>query len=605
MINEKYKSVEESYYQLWINSSNILKNIIKKEIHSEIYNKTKIIFQEIKDSNITYVKNEYFKKLENLKCLLICGEAGIGKTTLAYNLISNFLTKYKETEYMVLDNISEFYKLYNEEQRQLIFIDDFWGIRYSEEQKATELKKVIEIISKSNNKYLILTFREYILKQGYVEYPEMEAFFDKYKINLNIDEFNDLFKARILFRNLENSDLEYDAIYQLANASIRIINNPNYSPRVISAYLKYINEIEYEIIDYEEDIIKYLNNPQELWKEIFSKQCEGAQLLAILILLFSRPVNFDDIKELFYNCLDNNSRINARKKEFADYVSQLENTIITTYIDEDSNDNNIYFRFKNSSIELYVYSYFNTVIDEYVETIIKASKCLNSLIRLSNCNSSMSYDYNIDYNIIDTEFNINQELQNKIIDKIVKEFNQLYYIDEDEIKEAYIEKGSCVPQVIEVLYLYKEFNSTILKEFIYQKTEEIMKSFYEKSFFNYNDSLVLFDMIELNIELNIGNKFDLEKFLKRYLENIRFSRQILFLKWNEKLFPLQYKMFLEEKKIKQFIIQLTISDAEYFYAELLFSENNEKVYEMMDELTNYTIPELFDEFKIKYRKSII
>jgi len=285
LINEKYKSVEESYYQLWINSSNILKNIIKKEIHSEIYNKTKIIFQEIKDSNITYVKNEYFKKLENLKCLLICGEAGIGKTTLAYNLISNFLTKYKETEYMVLDNISEFYKLYNEEQRQLIFIDDFWGIRYSEEQKATELKKVIEIISKSNNKYLILTFREYILKQGYVEYPEMEAFFDKYKINLNIDEFNDLFKARILFRNLENSDLEYDAIYQLANASIRIINNPNYSPRVISAYLKYINEIEYEIIDYEEDIIKYLNNPQELWKEIFSKQCEGAQLLAILILL--------------------------------------------------------------------------------------------------------------------------------------------------------------------------------------------------------------------------------------------------------------------------------------------------------------------------------
>ena len=156
-----------------------------------------------------------------------------------------------------------------------------------------------------------------------------------------------------------------------------------------------------------------------------------------------------------------------------------------------------------------------------------------------------------------------------------------------------------------MLYLYKEFNSTILKEFIYQKTEEIMKSFYEKSFFNYNDSLVLFDMIELNIELNIGNKFDLEKFLKRYLENIRFSRQILFLKWNEKLFPLQYKMFLEEKKIKQFIIQLTISDAEYFYAELLFSENNEKVYEMMDELTNYTIPELFDEFKIKYRKSII
>lgn len=604
--SEKYRTVEESYYQLWINSSNVLKNIIKREIHSEIYNKTQIVFNEIKESNTTYVKNdcfdEYFKKLEKIKCLLICGEAGIGKTTLAYNLISNFLTKYKETEFIVLDNISDFYKLYNEDQRQLIFIDDFWGIKYSEEQKTTDLKKVIEIINKSNNKYLILTSREYILKQGYVEYHELETFFDKYKINLNIEDFDDLFKARILFRNLENSDLEYRAIYQLTKASIRIINNPNYNPRVISEYLNHINDIEYEIIDYEEDIIKYLNNPQELWKEIFSKQCEGAQLLAILILLFSNPVNLNDIKELFYNSLDSNCKINARKKEFPSYISQLENNIITTYIDEYSNENNIYFRFKNSSIELYVYSYFNTVIDEYGNTIIKASKCLNNLIRLSNCNNSMSYDYNIDYNVEDTRFNINEELQNKIIDKIVKEFDELYYIDEDEIKEAYFEKESCVPQLIEIMYIYEEFNSLKLKEFIYQKTEDVMKKFYEQSFFNYNDSLVLFEMIKLNLELNIGNKFDLEKFLKKYLKNIRFSRQMLFLKWNEDLFPVQYMKFLKEKEIKKFVIKSTISDAEYFYDELLFSENKEKLYEMMDELTNYTIPQLFEKFKIKYRK---
>lgn len=602
--SDKYKIVEESYYQLWINSSNVLKNIIKREIHSEIYNKTQIVFKEIKESNNTYVKNdyfdEYFKKLEKMKCLLVCGEAGIGKTTLAYNLISNFLTKYKETEFMVIDNIRDFYKLYNEEQTQLVFIDDFWGIKYSEEQKTTDLKEVIEIISKSNNKYLILTSREYILKQGYVEYPELEVFFDKYKINLSIEDFDDLFKARILFRNLENSNLEYSALYQLVQASTIIIHNPNYNPRIISTYLSHINNIEYEIIDYEEDIIKYLNNPQELWKEIFSKQCEGAQLFAILILLFSNPVNLDNIKELFYNCLDNNCKINARKKEFTNYISQLENNIITTY--EDSSDNNIYFRFKNSSIELYVYSYFNMVIDEYGETIIKSSKCLNSLIRLSNCNNTMSYDYNIDYNVEDTRFNVNEELQNKIIDKIINEFDELYYIDESEIKEAYIEKGSCVPQLIEVMYLYKELNSLKLKEFIYKKTEDIMKKFYEQTIFNYNDSLVLFEMIKLNIEFNIDNKFNLGKLFEKYLEKIRFSRQMLFLKWNEDFFPLQYRKFLKEKEIKGLVIESTISDAEYFYDEVLFSENKEKVYGMMDELTNYTIPQLFEEFKIKYKK---
>ena len=603
--NEKYKSVEEAYPQLWINSSNVLKNIIRKEVHSDIHNYTVITFDEIKKSTITYIKNdcfeECFRNLEKRKCLLICGEAGIGKTTLAYNLIAKFLTKHKGTEFVSIRDINDFYKAYDESKEQLFLFDDFFGIKFSPDQKSTDLKSVIEIISKKNNKYLVLTAREYVLRKGYLEYPELESFFDKYKLKLNVEDLSDLFKARILFRNLENSDLEYSAIYQLANSYRLIIKNSNYSPRVINEYINYLNDIEEEIDNYTDDIIKFLNKPHELWKEIFSKQSEGAQLLAFLILLFNNPVKLDDIKELFYKCLDDNYRINARKKDFSNYVSQLENTIITTYTDEYSNDN-IYFRFKNSSMELYVHSRFYEVIDEYGEYIVKSTKCLNNLTRLANYNNSMSYEYDIDYNIIEEKFNINEKLQNKIIDKIINEFDKLYYIDEEEIPEAYTENRSQIPQLMEIMNLYNRIKKKKLKSFIYKKTEEIMRDFYENPIFNYTDSLLLFYMIEDNIDLDIGNKFNIESILETYLKNVRFSRQLIFWKRSERKFPDEHKKFLRNKSIEDFIIRLTLDDAEYFLDELFFTDNKEKVYAMVDELTEMTIPELFESFKIKYKK---
>jgi DNA polymerase III delta prime subunit len=607
--NPKYKKVEESYPQLWINSSNVLKNIIKKEVHSEIYNKTNIILAEIRKSCTTYVKNDcfeaYFKNLEKKKCLLICGEPGIGKTTLAYNLISKFLTKYKDTEFIVLEKINEFYKVYDENKKQLFLIDDFWGIKFSDSQKDTDLKKILEIITKMNNKNLILTSREYILKQGYLEYPELESFFEKYKIKLNTEDFSDLFKARILFRNLENSNLDYYAIYELANSYVKIINNSNYSPRVIEAYLSYLNEIEYEIHDYKEDIIKYLNNPQELWKEIFAKQSEGAQLLAMLILLFDNPVELEDLKKLFYSCLDNNYKINARKKDFLAYISQLENTIITTYTDEFLDDGKIYFRFKNSSMELYVYSYFNKVIDEYGECIVKSSTCLNNLIRLMNFNQSLSYDYYIDYNVKKVDFNIDENLQNQIIDKFINEFDKLYYIEEKDEQETYIEdKNSKILRLVIIMNVYDKIKNQKLKKFIYEKSELIMKEFYEKGL-NYNDSLLLFCMIRRNIDINIGNKFNILNILEEYWKNLKFSRQLLEIKWCEKTFPEEYKIFAESKNLEQEIIELTIRDAEDFLDELIFCTTNEErkmVYAMIDELTEFIIPTLFEEFNMKYKK---
>lgn len=107
---EEFRGIEEEYYQLWINSTSTLKNFIKRGLNSDIYAYTGDELENIKDSTKMYVKNESFnqslKLIKKNKCLLICGEAGIGKSMLARNLCAYILNKYRETEFIYLNKIS-------------------------------------------------------------------------------------------------------------------------------------------------------------------------------------------------------------------------------------------------------------------------------------------------------------------------------------------------------------------------------------------------------------------------------------------------------------------------------------------------------------------
>lgn len=593
----EYRFVEEEFYELWLNSTNILKDIIQKELNRDIYVRTKFALEEIKKSTKIYVKNESFEqainKIKKKKCILICGEPEVGKTTLARNLIAYLINKNRKTQFIYAQNVNEVFKCFKEDKQQLFFIDDFWGSRFDGNLRGNEeneLKTLIEIVENSNNKILILTSREYILQQGYAEFPNLEEFFDEYKLYLSVSNYTDLFKARILFRHLQNSKLDNEIICELAQGYEYIIEDDNYSPRIIENFINYIQNKENKCDNYLNEFILYLRHPHKIWKDIFAKQNEGAQLIAVLMLLWGEYIELDDIKKLFFACLDSNIRINARKKEFSNYISQLENTIITTYEDEFACETKIFVKFKNSSIESYIFKYFNENLEEYASDIINNTTCLNNLLYLSGY---WQFVGSCELNVLKKEkvnYNITKELIELIDEKILKDFDKLSYKEDLDCGVIYKEESNqCADKLICLIRYYDEYKNENLRKFIIEKVKWVISEL-KAIKVSYDDTFSIPALIYNSIKYNIYSEFDATEIISSFWESIRFSRQFLYFYEFKDIFPIQYNNFINDKDIKNIVKNMILKDAKRF-AE--FGWHN-----CLKELTWITIPDLFSFYRI-------
>lgn len=600
--SEEYKKVEITYYQLWINSSNVMQQLLQEEINNDIYVQSRYELNEIQKASNIYVKNEDFEKVKNKviknKVVLICGEAGIGKTTLARNLCAYFMNKNRAIQFAYVKSASELLRVYKEEKSQIFLMDDFWGSRFDSNLKETEeskLKLVIDEINKSKNKILILTSREYILQQGYAEFPELEEFFDKYKFKLNVENYSELFKAKILFRHLEKSQLEARAIYQIAENYQRIIQNINYNPRIIENYIEYVLEREEEIDNYLYDFMTYLENPNKLWKEIFEKQSEGGQIIAILMLFGENGNKKEEIKSFFFNYLDNDLSVRAKKKHFDKYVSQLEDTIIEIHQFPSENRIDSYLMFKNPSFETYVFEYFKEHLDEHAKTIIKSTSNLNDLLYLygfwDGINNKNDFIYK--YEVMKLE-DINTEYKNLIMERIVDDYDKLKFQDLEEYGYKEGEKNF-LKKLIIVMNFYNQNQNKALKKVIIQKIKKVIEDI-KKLTINYDDSFSVPELLQKSIDYNIYSEFDIKQILDCIWNSIKFANQINILNDFKRECPIEFAEYykkIKREEIVNKIINLTLSNAKYFV------KNKNDI--ALEELMVTIIPGLFNNYKIKYQ----
>ena len=107
-----HPDIERQYYKLWLASTEVLNTIINKDI----FNWSGIEFNEIKDTVKTYVMNDSFndalKKLKENRYVVISGEPGIGKTTLARMLVWYLLSD-KFDDNQIFGHYDEFYSTLN------------------------------------------------------------------------------------------------------------------------------------------------------------------------------------------------------------------------------------------------------------------------------------------------------------------------------------------------------------------------------------------------------------------------------------------------------------------------------------------------------------
>jgi hypothetical protein len=120
-----HPEVERKHFKLWLASTAVLERIL----HSGVYNRTAAEMDIIRSMTSKFVHNESVPAAEailaNSGALIIAGEPGVGKTTLARMLV--WLHAEQDWKISVIDDIHEAFEIPACEEKRLIFFDDFLG----------------------------------------------------------------------------------------------------------------------------------------------------------------------------------------------------------------------------------------------------------------------------------------------------------------------------------------------------------------------------------------------------------------------------------------------------------------------------------------------
>ena len=386
---KKHPKVEENHYKLWISSTNILKNIIDSHLKS----RSKFLLQEIIDKKSLFVETSIFyeaiKKLNNKHALIVTGEPGIGKTTLALNLCLLYASKDYELIY-IRRSVSEVEGTILDNTKQIYYFDDFLGSNYLTaltNNSDTEVVEFIKRIKKNKNKRFILTSRTNILQQGI----SLSDTFFNYKVQNNeltikADNISKLEKAKILYNHIYFGNLsnKYKNLIICNEFYLSIVNHRNYNPRLIEFITDSDNAENIKAKNYRSFILESLDNPSTIWKNTFEKQSdEFIRILVYLVVFNGGRISEKNLEDSYYQYIDTKglSNIDNLSISFESKLTLTEKYFLNRNIDQNCE---IFYTLFNPSITDFILPHIRynlSKIESFIFTL-KTESSLNLLISL-------------------------------------------------------------------------------------------------------------------------------------------------------------------------------------------------------------------------------
>ena len=393
----EHKEIEEKHYKLWLASTNVLRLII----NAAVIGRSSFKIEEINDFASKYVRtgehDRALQKLESMRSIIITGEPGIGKTTLADHLCLNYLIDGYQLCY-IEESISEAEELFNKEKKQIFYFDDFLGRNYLMALGRHEDSHVIHFIkrvSKAKGKRFILTSRSTVLNQG----KRLSDLFkveniDRNEYELHINELTKLEKAKILYNHIWFSELDnkyIDELY-LDKRYKKIINHGNYNPRLISFITDAHKISDIVPADYWSYVENTLDNPADIWGHVFDNQLDDySRALVCLVAFNGKSINEEKLKLSFlrYTKRDESSTGSA---EFYLSVKLAVGAVINRKITDRS--------------DVVSYDLFNPAIGDYLlSRYCQDEDLLYEIFQALNTNDSLG--------------NIKSLLKNDVVDRVV------------------------------------------------------------------------------------------------------------------------------------------------------------------------------------------
>jgi adenylate kinase family enzyme len=356
-----HQDIEKRHYKLWLSSTVVLDRIINNAIES----RSEFLLEDIKEKSKYYAVTENHQKaidkLEESHIIIIAGEPGIGKTTLAEHLALWYIEKDFKF-YDIENSINEAESIFKRDEKQIFYFDDFLGANYLnaiEDKKDSLIVKFMDRIKKDKTKRFILTSRTNIFNQGLAL---SDTFRSKNIANeefiIKIESLKDIDKAYILYNHIWHSDLEEDFIDEIYidKRYKQIIKHKNFNPRLIEFItdIKKIQLGQIEAKNYWTYIIEKLANPQDIWKNTFDTQSDDFTRAIVILTVFNgNKIEEDKLRDSY------NRYIELAGLTSSSHISKEFHSIIEEVVKYFLNRNQTY----NKKIE---YSLFNPSIADFV-----------------------------------------------------------------------------------------------------------------------------------------------------------------------------------------------------------------------------------------------
>lgn len=387
----RYKGVERKYFKLWIQNTETLQRFLFETVNGPMVEKSRINLERvIKKANVfveTQVYKEALQKIQQNRVLIISGEPGAGKTTLAEQAGLYYYVKYGFSAYLYASTVEDLYAAQRYEGKKVIIFDDFWGSNgydcYGNGAGVKGLVDFMQYIRQKNDCLLIMTTREYILEQGLRENADFRRMVEMHKLECRIAEYSDTEKLRIYLGHLKNSALTWSQTQSLLKIGNMVIRSQNYNPRIIEMYTQTIT-VDMDAQSCAEEFLDYLESPTDFWRKIYRELSQDAKTVYLIMATLPLPINLDIIKACYYAAVDqeNGAAGMVNESGFGEVIAELERTIIRTDEFNQSSSSFIAASFQNPSVGDFIVGLIQGNLHQYKRVLMQCCKYFAQYIKL-------------------------------------------------------------------------------------------------------------------------------------------------------------------------------------------------------------------------------
>jgi broad-specificity NMP kinase len=285
----KHPDLERTHYKLWLSSAQNLKTIYSAAI---IGRSDSMLEEALRRSVIYVLTNSHaraVKKLEEKRVAIITGEPGIGKTTLAEQILLEYKLRLYEP-LVIQDDVKEAESAWTPGQRQIFYFDDFLGRNYLsalERHEDTAIVRFITRVISDPKKRFLLTSRTAILNQaknlsGLLKDRKVE----ENELEIKIFDLSLIDKAQMLYNHVWHGELEGDYVEQiyLEKRYRKLVRHENFNPRIIS-FITDLSKVSVPASEYWAKVKSMLDHPRDIWRDVFENQIDdlGGRVAALVV----------------------------------------------------------------------------------------------------------------------------------------------------------------------------------------------------------------------------------------------------------------------------------------------------------------------------------